>query len=181
MDKQDYTDLMIDIETLGTGNQSAIISIAAVKFNIETGETGREFHENIDLKDCLKHGLKVEAETLKWWLEQNRQVFSNCLKDGLPLVAVLFELKTMFKNGMSIWANSPNFDLRILNDAYQAVNLEPTWKFYQERDVRTLVSLAPEVREETEFKGDEHNPLDDCYFQIECVHKAYKKLTKTLP
>lgn len=174
---QYYKDLMIDIETLGTRNNSAILSIAAVQFNIENGDIGEEYHENISLKNCQDRGLSIDAETLEWWLRQDYQVLVNCLQGGLPLSYVLIELKQMFGKRTNVWANSPNFDCRILINAYEAVNVEAPWRYYQERDVRTLMSLAPEVKESTEFKGNKHNPLDDCHYQIECVHKAYKKLT----
>lgn len=45
--------VMLDIETLGNQSNSVITSLGAVEFNLETGETGREFWQNIDVQSCL--------------------------------------------------------------------------------------------------------------------------------
>jgi len=51
-----YTDVMLDLETMGRKSNSALVSIGAVEFNLETGETGKEFYEVIDLQSCLDVG-----------------------------------------------------------------------------------------------------------------------------
>lgn len=50
--------IMLDIETMGNQSYSSILSIGAVKFDLNTGETGDEFYTTIDLKSCLDLGLK---------------------------------------------------------------------------------------------------------------------------
>ena len=36
-----YKHLMLDIETMGSKNNSAIVAVCAVEFNLDTGEVGR--------------------------------------------------------------------------------------------------------------------------------------------
>lgn len=67
-------DLMIDIETMGNGSNAAMIQLAGVYFDIETGETGDEFNMCIDLDDCTLYGFQVDESTQKWWSEQNQDV-----------------------------------------------------------------------------------------------------------
>ena len=55
---------MIDLETLGVSPGSVISSIAAVQFDINTGEIGRQFYKNIDLQQSLDNGFTINAETL---------------------------------------------------------------------------------------------------------------------
>lgn len=52
-DKKYFGHLMVDIETMGTSSSSAILSLGAVEFDIETGETGKYFHITIDLQTCF--------------------------------------------------------------------------------------------------------------------------------
>jgi len=88
-----FTDVMLDLETMGRKSNSAIVSIGAVEFNIETGETGREFYAVIDLNSCLDFGLKVQADTIYFWLQQNQAARDAiCCDDKHSLIAALFLL-----------------------------------------------------------------------------------------
>ena len=63
--------IMLDIETLGDVSYSSILSIGAVKFDINTGETGDTFYVTVDLQSCLDAGLIITASTFNWWLEKD--------------------------------------------------------------------------------------------------------------
>lgn len=63
--------LMIDIETLGNKPNSAILQIAAVSFDPTSGEMGNEFSVNISPKSCEKLGMKIQASTVEWWMQQS--------------------------------------------------------------------------------------------------------------
>ena len=63
-----------------------------------------------------------------------------------------------------------------LENAYSKVGNQIPWKFWNERDVRTLVSFAPNVKSEFVFKGVAHNAIDDCKFQIGYCCKIWNKL-----
>ena len=56
--------VMVDLETLGNGSESVIISIGAVEFDPETGELGREFYKVVDAQSCVDAGLKIDASTV---------------------------------------------------------------------------------------------------------------------
>jgi hypothetical protein len=71
------------------------------------------------------------------------------------------------KDIKTVWANSPTFDLSILHFAYQAKGVECPWNFRQERDVRTLAAICPDVkRVEPEIK---HNAESDARAQAQWV------------
>jgi len=62
-----YTDLMLDLETVGTTPGCAIIQIAAVPFNIETGEiSDNVFNMSINLEEQLANGYTSNQDTLDW-------------------------------------------------------------------------------------------------------------------
>jgi len=87
----------------------------------------------------------------------------------------LIELTNFLKDCKYIWANSPNFDCVILENAYRCCNLEIPWKYWNLRDCRTIYDLG-----NTSLKSitaeTKHNSLEDCYNQILCLNKAYKKI-----
>ena len=63
--------VMIDIETLGLASGSALLSIGAIFFDIESGELDKHIYIEIDLNDSLKHGMSIEGDKLQWWLKQS--------------------------------------------------------------------------------------------------------------
>lgn len=61
-------DIMVDLESMGVGNNPALIQIAAVQFDINTGEIGNIFDMKIDLQSSLDAGLEISAGTVKFWM-----------------------------------------------------------------------------------------------------------------
>jgi len=176
----EYTDVMLDLETMGKKSNSALVSIGAVEFNLITGETGREFYKVIDLQSCLDVGLKVEASTIYFWLQQSQAARDAICKDKkLPITTVLHMFGAWMQDCVAevgIWGNGARFDIGLLEDAYSACKLENPWYFRSEKDVRTLVSFAPQVKANLPFEGIEHNPIDDCKHQIKYCNAIWKKL-----
>lgn len=176
-----YNNVMIDIETLGVDPTSCILSIAAVYFDPATGSTGNTFHEYIDLQSCLDLGMTINASTFIFWMNQNdeaRSQFNQCKKENIKLV--LTQLYDFLKDDQNIiWANSPSFDCAILKSAYKkSFNCEPRWKYYNERDLRTLTNLFPLEEIELDISGIQkgnHNALNDCYYQIQLLSAIYNR------
>ena len=168
--------LMLDIETMGNGSYAAVTSIAAVEFDLETGKTGREFHKRISLQSSLDMGLKVTASTLLWWLDQTKEA-----QKELHGVDDLFDTLVEFNiwvgdKEYQVWGNGASFDCSILRDAFEICELEAPWKFFNERDVRTLSSLIPDIKKGMKFEGEPHNPIDDCKHQIKYCNEIYMQL-----
>lgn len=172
--------LMVDIETMGKKPGCAIIGIAAVEFNIETGETDRAFCKSIDLKSCVKSGLTIDPDTVMWWLNQSAEAITSLIsREPGHVSTVLYEFAQFIgENKYYMWANSPSFDLNILEAAFDKTFIIKPWHFLQERDVRTIISLKPEIKANHVFNGIQHDPLDDCYNQIKYLCETYKEITK---
>lgn len=164
--------IMIDLETMGHNSNSAIVSIAAIPFDINTGEIAPAFVMNIDLDSCLKAGLHVTAGTVWWWLAQSDKARQGIAENPSSLQSVLGLFKIFLEEheNASLWGNSARFDLGLLENAYNILGYETPWKFWNERCLRTLSSLSPEIKKSITFEGTEHNPVDDCLHQIKyCV------------
>lgn len=175
--------LMIDIETLGSKPNAVILSISAVEFDLKTGKTGSVFNKNICIDSCIEAGLKMEHNTILWWLNQDKEAQNKITQHtGSNLKNVLRQfgmwIHDNFGNNAIVWGNSARFDLGILDAAYTACKMNLPWKYYSERDVRTLVAFAPEIKENTEFKGIKHYGIDDCKHQIEYCSKIYQTLAQ---
>ena len=95
--KQAFNHLMLDIETMGNESFSSIISIGALEFDINTGNTGREFYVNVDLQSCMDLGLGINASTVMWWLKQNDQARYDLVeRTALPIREALLEFSSLF-------------------------------------------------------------------------------------
>lgn len=176
-----YNNVMIDIETKGTKSNSVITSVAAVCFDINTGKKGAEFCVAVSEDSCLEVGLKTDADTVKWWAEQPKEVHQALDKlDEDTLFDVLSELWAFIMvncpKNVKVWGNSARFDLGLLENAADKVHVNLAWKYYNERDVRTLVAFAPEIKDNLLFNGKKHHPLHDCYHQIAYCSKIWRQL-----
>lgn len=164
--------VMVDIETLGIEPGESIVSIGAVRFD-ETG-LGEEFYRTVDLGSCQEAGLRIDADTLEWWLLQGDSL-ADLLSEGEPLEDVLTDFSEYYGDATEVWANSPSFDCEMLEVAYDAVGMTEPWGFRDERDIRTLRNLPGAV--EVEMEGTEHNALDDARYQARIASETLRSLS----
>src|SRR5680860_1209460 len=112
--------VMIDLETLATTADAVILSIGAVRFDLETGDVGQDyFYRSISIESNLGTGRRISESTLKWWMKQSaeaQQVFHD--EEKHCLLAALLDLRRWFNGTESIvWSNGADFDLPILTHA----------------------------------------------------------------
>lgn len=164
---------MLDIETLGRTPGSVILSIAAVQFNIRTGDIINRFKENLNIEESIDDGFTIEKETVDFWSRQNPVIYASVSSGNvLSNKEVIVKLREMIVpvKPFYIWANSPSFDLSILEKYYEVYDIAVPWKYNNEMDVRTLSNLNPSIRRNLRAKCDNlHDPLDDCYLQIKTL------------
>ncbi len=172
---------MIDIETLGTNPNSCILTIGAIKFDrnkdISDLKNCETFYCRIDKDSCLSIGLDIDNDTLEWWKKQSKQSRYEALEntDRIKIKDALIELKKFIKNSKYIWANSPNFDCIILENAFKKCEIEIPWKFWILRDCRTVYDIG-NTNLKSFIKETCHHSLIDCHNQILCLQKALKKI-----
>lgn len=177
--------LMIDIETLSTAKNAAIVSIGAVFFNIETGEVGRHFYQLVSQKSCVDLGLDVNAETLAWWQKQDDEVrIALNSNNGVHLAVALYNFTNFITSECEdkavVWGNGPSFDCAILATAFEAVDMKLPWRYSNERCVRTMVDLGRILLKmdpkHDKMIGTAHNALADAEHQAKYVSKIYQGL-----
>jgi hypothetical protein len=156
------TQVMLDLETLGHKPGSVIAALGAVKF--KDGEITSSFYERIDPESCIEHGLRMDASTVMWWLQQESAARLEITKPGKPLIVVLLAFKAWLADkDAEIWGNGAAFDNVLLADAYDRAVIPRPWKFSNDRCYRTVKSLHPHVPMPRE--GTHHNALDDARSQ----------------
>jgi len=168
-----FTDVMVDIETLDTEPTAVILSIGAVPFNIVTGEMGNYYYSACNVSMQIRDGYTISAETLAWWINNDHDTLLKYLNDGewrgRSVEGLIDFIEEQCNEDVCIWANSPSFDLVKLK---KGLNMTWPFGFWNERDVRTLVSLRPNIAKM--FKtAVSHHPVEDCENQIRQVCPVY--------
>jgi len=170
-------DLMIDIETLSNKKDAVITQIGACFFNRFTGEIGETFLYNVSINSSLKIGLKVNGETIKWWLERSELI--TWLNNTKELSWVLANLREFYYKNKecNIWCHV-SFDIPILESAYNLLGQKLPFNFRKIRDLRTLVDIAGIIYNDTPKEGDPktHNALNDCLFQVGYTVKGINRI-----
>ncbi|MCV3029213.1 3'-5' exoribonuclease [Escherichia coli] len=174
--------MMIDLETMGKNPDAPLISIGAIFFDPQTGDMGPEFSKTIDMDTA---GGVIDRGTIKWWLKQSREAQSAILTDEIPLDDALLQLREFIDENsgeffVQVWGNGANFDNTILRRSYERQGIPCPWRYYNDRDVRTIVELGKAIdfdaRTAIPFEGERHNALDDARYQAKYVSVIWQKL-----
>lgn len=130
---------MIDIETLSTEPDAAVIAIGTVIFT----ETTIIDTQEILINPVLATGHRSKP-TMEWWENQNSETREKMMSGtSAPWVAYSQWLEFLLPHPVKeIWANAPSFDLSILRSSFKACGLDFPLHYSKERDFRTLTALA---------------------------------------
>jgi exodeoxyribonuclease VIII len=171
---------MVDIETMGTGPNAAIVQIGACYFDRLRGVDRTErylLRVNVSLEDAVQSGFDVSGETVNWWINQ--------VRDGNPAdwlgshLMTIREAMTLFLNYAGdadcIWSHS-TFDFVILENAARKLGLKPM-SYRKARDIRTLTDLAY-LKPDTASKP--HDALKDALLQVEYCVECFKRLQEDI-
>lgn len=186
------TDIMLDIETLGTKEGSTIFQIAAVGFDITTGQIKDSINLIGDISKFPE--LSVDGSTLKWWLDTDKELLSELLNAGTLtenellsrlLVWLLSQSQTGDMKDVYLWGNGILFDNAKIQHALNEEGLRYPIIYKNDRDVRTILELAslksgiPEndIRNSIVVESETlHDAFDDVKRQIRLVRKCYEIL-----
>ena len=167
--------LMLDIETLGTRPNAPIVSIGAVEFEPNTGKLGRELYFGIDIQSACQFGVP-DGGTIKWWLLQNSEARKAAASGPTALPDALNALTAFHGDwtDIQVWANSPSFDVVILEYAYFKTGRNHPWAFWNTRDCRTIAELAG--KRPPKHQGVAHNALEDAKHQAKWVSDFWQQI-----
>lgn len=158
--------VMVDIETWGTSNDAIPVSLGACKF--DSTDILDQFHVGIDPRSAQEFGLKIDAGTILWWFDAERdEARRQWLElEKIDLASALLGFAEWCGNGdpvVAIWGNGSTFDNIILRSAYKAVGLAYPVPFWADQCYRTMKNRTPGIK--LERIGTHHNALDDAISQ----------------
>lgn len=181
-------DIMLDLETMDNISSGCIVSVGAVECDLTTGKTGEEFYRVVDLKDQLKQGSTVDAETIYWWLKQSELARAALVVEGkIPIRTMCLDfirwveyLKAKTDN-IRLWGNGASFDNAIIRGAFKQCDIEFPIKFWNDRDMRTIVGFYPtqlqyKWKHSNYREGTHHNALADAKHQVKYCSHILKEL-----
>lgn len=164
--------LVLDLETLGTGDNAAVASIGAAI----VGGPSRVWR--IDTNEAKANGGTVTQSTLDWWAAQcpeAREELTGVLSTRQAVMELRewAELEDWNRNS-TIWGKGPSFDCVILKNAMQRAWVAPFWMFWQERCVRTILQMVPEAND-LPFTGTPHRAEDDARHEAKQIAFALRR------
>lgn len=168
---------MIDLETLGTTADSVILSLGAVKLDLDSGVIDDEgFYRSVSIESNLDYKRRISEATMLWWFKQPaaaQEVFHEP-KESLSTTLIEFS-DWIGDETFLVWSNGADFDLPMLAHAYTQTQVAIPWKFFNSRCFRTYKNLpgAKDIR--VPPTGIKHNALSDAYQQAQnviAIHKA---------
>ncbi|HHL5718033.1 TPA: 3'-5' exoribonuclease [Escherichia coli] len=125
-------------------------------------------------KDGEKYGRANKLSGLDKALSAGAAIMT----DEIPLDDALLQLREFIDENsgeffVHVWGNGANFDNTILRRSYERQGIPCPWRYYNDRDVRTIVELGKAIdfdaRTAIPFEGERHNALDDARYQAKYV------------
>ena len=169
-------DVMIDLETVGTGPDACILTIAAQTFDPNVlGYLPKDYYARVDIDS--QPNREVDDATVEWWATQSEEAQDEAFgEEGrIPLKQALEELSKLCFHCNLTWANGTTFDMVILENAYKQEQLPLPWRFWNVRDARTVYSLYPDLPK----PKASHHALEDCKRQIDLLQQTLQHLGVT--
>ncbi len=166
--------VMIDLETMGTNSNAAVVSIGAVSFETNIRAT---FYTAVDLESCCKLGGIIDKSTVEWWQRQPKSVRDSLGVGTIEASEAIRIFNEWFaKQGnmrsIKVWGNGADFDNVILANMIKRSGAKVPWLYYNNRCFRTLKNLLPI---QIPFKGEKHNALNDAVYQAEYTMAVAEK------
>jgi len=164
--------IMIDLETMSTAPNAAIVAIGAVAFDTELFTLHPlELDVKVSLASSKRLGLDIGASTIEWWLQQSGEAreatFGGSkisIREALQRFEQWITAVVPDKDKRLVWGNGASFDNVILASAYAATEYSLPWHFWNDRCYRTMKHLYPAMGMPT-FVGTKHKAVDDARMQ----------------
>ena len=126
---------MVDIETLATTPNAAIVSIGVAWFD-EGGLDARNFY--IELNWGMQNRY-ICPKTLEWWRDE---MHGEIPSGKIGIREGLGRLGAELQPAETIWAKPASFELPILEDAYRQFGMQVPWNPRKWRCAYTLSKLG---------------------------------------
>lgn len=172
--------IMIDLETLGTRADSVILSLGAVKFDLDSDKIDdKGFYASISIDSNLDLGRRIQEDTLLWWFKQDIAAQTVFHEEKTTLAQALEDFSDWVgTDDYEVWSNGADFDLPMVAHAYAQIQMETPWKFWASNCFRTYKKLpgAKALASAVPFAGTKHNALADAFHQAQVAQAIHAGL-----
>ena len=173
----EQSEVMVDLETLGTKSNAVILSIGAARFFPKEEGIMEHFEVFVDPESCVRAGLVMDASTVMWWMHEDRDLarkeLMSCPRLQLPTALAMFA--DWLKGDRPVWGNGGTFDNVILRNAYGACGITTPWKYWNDRCYRTMKSQYPDVK--MLRKGTYHSAAADAVSQAVHLQAIFRSIS----
>lgn len=174
-------DIMVDCETLGVVADAVIMSIGAVRFDIDSDEIDdAAFYASISIDSNLDFKRRVQESTVVWWMKQSAKAQEVFHEPKATLETALCEFSDWINETPGdkiMWSNGADFDIAMLAHAFTQATIDVPWLFWNSRCVRTYKNLPQAKNVKVERVGTHHNALSDAIHQAKQVQAIQRILT----
>jgi hypothetical protein len=164
-----FNNIMIDLETLGTRADSVIMSIGAVKFDLDSREIDdKALYVSVSIDSNHEVAPRhISEDTVIWWLKQGAAAQEVFIQPKTTLYAALQDLEAWIDHpDYKVWSNGADFDIPMIAHAFTTFGLDIPWKFWNTGCFRTMKGLpnAPKAAAKPRVA---HNAMYDALAQAE--------------
>lgn len=174
--------VMFDAETLATTSDAVILSIGAVKFDLDSDKIDDAgFYASISVDSNLELKRRISEDTLIWWMKQGPAAQGVFHESKQTLREALLDLADWMggSSDYTVWSNGADFDLPMLAHAFTQCGIEIPWKFYNSRCFRTYKNLPGAKAIRLPASGVKHNALSDAHQQVVTLQAIQQALFAT--
>lgn len=166
-------DIMVDLETTGIGpDRTAVIQIAAVKFDLETQEVESTFFDR-----CMRipPHRSWQEDTRDWWLKQKRSIIEGIFRRMEDPREVMEDFVDWCypRGSLRLWAKPSHFEYPFIESYCRDLGLINPFHYREVTDLNSFLrgKYYPEPVAEIDvpFSGDAHNALHDTLHQIKIL------------
>ncbi len=173
------SDIMIDLETLATSPNAAVLTIGAVKFDPFSSEmempSCEKLYIKVDIDSCDELNLEVNDDTIAWWSQQSKEAQEAAFDpEGRIHIREAFNQLYKFCWGAKrVWSHGASFDTVICENIFRKLNKACPWKFWEVRCTRTLFDIGINPARPPVLK---HHALEDAWNQAVGVQNVFQRL-----
>ena len=166
---------MVDLETLATTPNAAILSLGAVTFDPNSDHIYDTLYYRVELESFDGLDSYIDDGTIEWWSKQDPAAQEEAFdpNDRVDIRTVMDEFYKFCMGSSKFWSHGSTFDIIILEHYYRQIGKPYPWKFWEVRDTRTLFDLGmdPEMPQ-----ANKHHALEDALRQAIGVQNMFRKL-----
>ncbi len=173
------TDVMIDLETLATSPNSAILTIGAVRFDPFGDDIKdpkcKKLYIKVDIDSCEELNLEVNDDTITWWASQSQEAQDEAFnpEGRIHIKDAMDQLYKFCWGAKRVWSHGASFDTVICENIFRKLKKAVPWKFWEVRCTRTLFDLGMDPKRPPVLK---HHALEDAWNQAVGVQNMYRTL-----